>query len=105
MSKDNFLRVLLAIAVAMSLSQAVAARDVPKSDGTTATFVLVHGTFQWGEQWDPLVELLEAEGHLVQTPTLPKVLSRSRALGAPWAFFPMQDFASQRLAINKRGAR
>lgn len=34
------------------------------------SFVLVHGTFQWGGQWDPLSKLLESAGFSVHSPTL-----------------------------------
>ena len=34
------------------------------------SFVMVHGTFQWGGQWDPLSKLLESAGFSVHSPTL-----------------------------------
>lgn len=34
------------------------------------SFVLVHGTFQWGGQWAPLTKLIEKAGFSVHSPTL-----------------------------------
>lgn len=34
------------------------------------SFVLVHGTFQWGGQWDPLTKILVKAGFSVHSPTL-----------------------------------
>lgn len=42
----------------------------PDAKPGTPTFVLVHGTFQWGGQWTPLSELLENAGFSVHSPTL-----------------------------------
>lgn len=42
-----------------------------KDDGVDRPiFVLVHGTFQWGGQWDPLSAILKKEGYSVHSPTL-----------------------------------
>ena len=44
------------------------------------TFVLVHGTFQWGGQWAPLCEVLEAKGYSVHAPSLSGLGDREHLL-------------------------
>lgn len=42
----------------------------PDTKAGSPCFVLVHGTFQWGGQWNPLSELLQKSGFSVHSPTL-----------------------------------
>ncbi len=52
-----------------------------KSDKTDRpTFVLIHGTFQWGGQWDPLCEILEKAGYSVHAPSLSGLGEREHLL-------------------------
>lgn len=53
-----------------------------KNEMTTdkPVFVLVHGTFQWGGQWEPLAAILRNEGYAVHTPTLSGLGERNHLL-------------------------
>lgn len=44
------------------------------------SFVLVHGTFQWGGQWDPLSIMLRKEGYSVHSPSMTGLGEREHLL-------------------------
>ncbi len=68
---------LLALAQLQNLAVAQSFR----SDETNPpTFVLVHGTFQWGGQWAPLCEVLEAKGYSTHAPSLSGLGDREHLL-------------------------
>jgi pimeloyl-ACP methyl ester carboxylesterase len=50
------------------------------SKESAPVFVLVHGTFQWGGQWDPLSELLKKDSYIVHSPSLTGLGEREHLL-------------------------
>ena len=50
------------------------------SDSSRPSFVLVHGTFQWGGQWDALSSLLAKEGYAVHSPSMTGLGEREHLL-------------------------
>ena len=51
-----------------------------ESDSGRPSFVLVHGTFQWGGQWDALSTLLAKEGYAVHSPSMTGLGEREHLL-------------------------
>ena len=51
-----------------------------KGDSDRPSFVLVHGTFQWGGQWDALSTLLIKKGYAVHSPSLTGLGEREHLL-------------------------
>lgn len=51
-----------------------------ESDSGRPSFVLVHGTFQWGGQWDALSSLLAKEGYAVHSPSMTGLGEREHLL-------------------------
>ena len=56
------------------------AMSAQKNDSGRPSFVLVHGTFQWGGQWDALSSLLRKEGYAVHSPSLTGLGEREHLL-------------------------
>ena len=66
--KSPFFKFMLILG---SLLPNLAMSQTPNDGGVDRpTFVLVHGTFQWGGQWDALSAILKKEGYSVHAPTL-----------------------------------
>lgn len=69
------------ILVVASLSPSLAIAQSSVADGgNRPTFVLVHGTFQWGGQWGPLAKTLKTEGYSVRTPSMSGLGEREHLL-------------------------
>ena len=78
MLRSGLLTVLLAL---MFAGPAVSQGDNPAgADPIRPTFVLVHGTFQWGGQWEPLSALLRRAGYGVHSPSLTGLGEREHLL-------------------------
>ncbi|AQQ69325.1 hypothetical protein Mag101_01890 [Microbulbifer agarilyticus] len=58
----------------------VVAQTSNEGGARSSTFVLVHGTFQWGGQWVPLASILEEQGYTVHMPTLSGLGERNNLL-------------------------
>lgn len=72
--------ILLVIALVSFLSNSASAQSEEESNKGKPTFVLVHGTFQWGGQWDPLSSLLKKEGYSVHAPSMTGLGEREHLL-------------------------
>ena len=76
--KSAFLKCML---ILFSLLPSLAMSQTSKEGSIDRpTFVLVHGTFQWGGQWDPLSAILRKEGYSVHSPTLTGLGERNHLL-------------------------
>ncbi|QFU75126.1 alpha/beta hydrolase [Halioglobus maricola] len=67
--------VILVISAAPNLSIAAEENSVSKP-----SFVFVHGTFQWGGQWNALSSLLQSEGLTVHSPSMTGLGEREHLL-------------------------
>lgn len=56
------------------------AQSFSSDETNQPTFVLVHGTFQWGGQWSPLCKVLEKEGYSTHAPSLSGLGDREHLL-------------------------
>ncbi|MGI9521063.1 MAG: alpha/beta fold hydrolase [Hyphomicrobiaceae bacterium] len=69
------------ILIVASLLPSLATSQTPKEGGLNRpTFILVHGTFQWGGQWDPLSTILRKAGYSVHSPSMTGLGEREHLL-------------------------
>ncbi|WOJ97430.1 alpha/beta fold hydrolase [Congregibacter brevis] len=61
---------LSSLLILISITASQIAMSEEGGSSTRPSFVLVHGTFQWGGQWDALSELLSVQGFEVHSPSL-----------------------------------
>ncbi len=73
--RTTFLALLMIVAAGPQMAMAL-----EESDSSRPAFVLVHGTFQWGGQWDALSSLLVKEGYAVFSPSLTGLGEREHLL-------------------------
>lgn len=77
MIKRTAVFVLLVLAIA---AEPHLAMGHAKSEANSPNFVFVHGTFQWGGQWDALSSLLVKEGYSVHSPSMTGLGEREHLL-------------------------
>jgi len=70
-----FALLILAIAAKSNL-----AMSEEEDDSNSLNFVFVHGTFQWGGQWDALSSLLVREGYTTHSPSMTGLGEREHLL-------------------------
>lgn len=68
------------LALAISLPNISHSGNDEKSESERPTFVLVHGTFQWGGQWNLLAQVLKKDGYAVHSPSLTGLGEREHLL-------------------------
>lgn len=68
--RSPFQALIVSLVVSLSGIAQGQGQDQHEAKTDQPIFVMVHGTFQWGGQWDPLSELLETAGFSVHAPTL-----------------------------------
>lgn len=71
------LSALILMLIAAGPQQAMSSE---KGDSDRPSFVFVHGTFQWGGQWDALSTLLIKKGYAVHSPSLTGLGEREHLL-------------------------
>lgn len=67
-------------ALALSLPNVACSESYEQSETDKPTFVLVHGTFQWGGQWNLLADFLRKDGYAVHSPSLTGLGEREHLL-------------------------
>jgi len=72
--------IFFALTLAFAMPNIVSSQPHEESDPDRPTFVLVHGTFQWGGQWNPLSSLLKKEGYAVHAPSMTGLGEREHLL-------------------------
>lgn len=75
---NKFIAVIFSLVFA--LPNIASSDDHKNNKADNPIFVLVHGTFQWGGQWNPLSELLRKEGYTVHSPSLTGLGEREHLL-------------------------
>ena len=72
--------IILVITLASAVPNIASGQTHEESDPGRPTLVLVHGTFQWGGQWNPLSSLLRKEGYAVHSPSMTGLGEREHLL-------------------------
>lgn len=70
----------LAFTLSAFLPNTASSQERDESKTSRPTFVLVHGTFQWGGQWDPLSDMLRENGYPVHSPSMSGLGEREHLL-------------------------
>lgn len=83
--------IVLLLMLASAMANIATGQTHEGSDPDRPTFVLVHGTFQWEGQWNPLSSLLRKEGYIVLSPSMTGLGEREHLLSKQTGLSPHID--------------